>query len=453
MSRKTKIIISVVVLVVIVGAVAYFALGSKGSGPQIDTATVAKKDLAVTVTASGKVEAGVQAEVFAPTQGTLSDVFVTDGQSVKAGQKLAQMDVAPIKAQLAQAKSGLATARAQYLNAGATGGGSSDRAAAKAAVTAANASVTAAKAGASAALAAYKSATDAYDMASAMLPSNSPTLTSLSLAQDQAYAGYRSAQAGVKQALAGLKQAQAGLSKVDAADPSASKAAAKAGMDAAQQSIDLLQKQVDDATLVAPIDGVVVFGSPAGSAALLAAGGSAGTLAEGSAVTPGSAVFTVVDLGALKFTAEVDEADIDRVKAGLESEITLDAFPGETFKTKVTLLNPTAQPTATGGTIFAVELPLTDTGKNILIGMKGDATIKVSSTGAALTIPVEALFSEGGTDFVYVVENAKLKKTEITVGATTDTEVEVMQGLSDGQVVALSGSTQFTDGMAVRVKK
>jgi hypothetical protein len=53
---------------------------------------------------------------------------------------------------------------------------------------------------------------------------------------------------------------------------------------------------------------------------------------------------------------------------------------------------------------------------------------------------------------VYVVENNTLVKTEITVGATTDTEVEVLQGLEEGQVLALSGSTQYTDGMSVRVK-
>jgi multidrug efflux pump subunit AcrA (membrane-fusion protein) len=58
--------------------------------------------------------------------------------------------------------------------------------------------------------------------------------------------------------------------------------------------------------------------------------------------------------------------------------------------------------------------------------------------------------SEGGTDYVYVLAAGKLKKTEITVGATTDTEVEVLDGLAEGDVVALSGATQYTDGMAVR---
>ncbi|TLM97328.1 MAG: biotin/lipoyl-binding protein, partial [Actinobacteria bacterium] len=186
MSRRTKIIIGVVALVVIVGAVAYFALGSKGTGPQIDTAVVAKKELAVTVSASGKVEAGVEAEVFAPTQGTLSDVYVTDGETVTAGTKLAQMDTGPMKAQLAQAEAGLAAAKAQYANADAAGGSSADVAAAQAGVTAAKAGVTAAQAGEGAALAAYNAASDAYDAAQAFLPSNSPTLTTLAVAQDQA---------------------------------------------------------------------------------------------------------------------------------------------------------------------------------------------------------------------------------------------------------------------------
>jgi HlyD family secretion protein len=200
---------------------------------------------------------------------------------------------------------------------------------------------------------------------------------------------------------------------------------------------------LEDATLEAPIGGVVIFNAP---------GGITAKATEGSAVSPQAAPFTVVDMDALKFTAEVDEADIDRVRKGMKASITLDAFPGEEFPTTVTRINPAAQATATGGTIFAVELDLSGTDKHILLGMKGDTDVEVSSRGAAITIPVEALFSEGGTDFVYSVVAGKLKKTEIEVGATTDTEVEVLSGLTAGDVVALSGSTQYADGMSVRTK-
>jgi hypothetical protein len=90
---------------------------------------------------------------------------------------------------------------------------------------------------------------------------------------------------------------------------------------------------------------------------------------------------------------------------------------------------------------------------SVLLGMKGDAKIEVSALPDAITIPVEALFNENGKNFVYLVENGKLKKTDVTVGATTDTDVEVTKGVEPGQTVALSGATQFTDGMTIRVKK
>jgi hypothetical protein len=136
----------------------------------------------------------------------------------------------------------------------------------------------------------------------------------------------------------------------------------------------------------------------------------------------------------------------------MAADVTLDAFPGETFKTTVVHINPAAQPTATGGTIFQVELSIAGTGKSILLGMKGDATIQVSAVDGALTIPVEALFNQNGQNFVYKVNNGKLEQTNITVGATTDTSVEVIKGLSDGDVVAKAGATQYTNGMAVKVQ-
>jgi len=458
-SKRTKIILGIVALVVVVGGVGFAVLGSQGAGPEVETATVEAKDLAVTVTASGKVEAGVSSDVFPPTAGTLDEIYVSDGETVTAGTRLAMMDTQALELQVKQAKAGLAAAQAQLKNVNATGGGSADVKAAQSSVNAASAAVTAAKQQRTAAVSqqsaaklGWENASDAYDAAKLVYPSTSPTLTALAAAEAQAEAGYRQATAGVSQANAGVSQAQAGLdgaraqlARAKGANPASQRAAAEAGVRQAAAGLEAAEDALDKATLVAPIDGVVIFNAP--GAAL--GGGSPAT--EGSAVSPQAAPFTVVDLAALKFTAEVDEADIERVKPGMQVVVTLDAFPGEEFKSTVTRINPAAQPTATGGTVFEVEILLEDMGSDILLGMKGDADIEVSSRGSALTIPVEALFSEGGTDYVYSVVDNKLKKVEITVGATTDTEVEVLEGLEEGAVVALSGSTQYTDGMPVRM--
>lgn len=490
-SKRARIIAAVVGIAVVVGIVAFIALGSKGGGPEVEASTATKKELAVTVTASGRIDAGVRADVFPPTAGTLDTIFVSDGETVTAGQKIAAMDTAPIELQVAQARAGLSQARAQLAAIDSQAPGGADLTAARANVDAAYAAYLAAKAGLDAvddqvptdaqidaASASTAVALDAYESALAAFeayPSNDATRAALQATRDQAYVAYLSAKAaeetlktadisaaraqasaGVQQAFAAYKGAQAQLAKLRGSDTSAARRAAEAGVRSAAEALSLAEDTLDKATMEAPIDGVVIFNAP-GAAAMAAAAGAgtgagAGDITEGSSVSPAAAPFSVVDLGAVRFTAEVDEADIERVAVGMKGSVTLDSFPGEEFSSQVVRVNPVAQATATGGTVFEVELALDDTGKDVLIGMKGDATIEVSSRGAALTIPVEALFSEGGTDYVYVVKAGKLKKSEITVGAQTDTEVEVLGGLNEGDVVALSGATQYTDGMPVRTK-
>ncbi len=447
MSKRAKIIVAVIALLGVGAAVAFAVLQAQGGGPEVETATVVEKELAVTVTASGRVETGLSAELFPPTAGTIDTIFVSDGDTVSAGDRIAVMDTAPLKAQVAQASAGLAAAKAQLANVGVAGGGAADVKAASEQVTAAKAGLEAGKASVALAQNGLKGATDAYEAAVAVLPSGSPTLTALANAKDQAKTGLAQAKAGAAQAQAGLAGARAQLARAKAGDPAAQTRAARQGVSQAGEMLALARETLEKATMVAPIDGVVIFST--GAAAL----GAGAKPTKGSAVSPQAAPFSVVDFSALKFTAEVDEADIERIEVDMETNVTLDAFPEDTFMSKVARINPAAQPTPTGGTVFTVEMDLSGVAKRVLLGMKGDAEIEVSSRGAALTIPVEALFSEGGTDFVYTVVSGKLVRSEITVGATTDTEVEVLSGLTKGDTVALSGSTQYVNGMMVREKK
>ena len=494
MSRRTKVIIAVAVLVALAGTAAYFVLRSRGAGPEIDTAVVEQRELSVSVQASGKVATGVKADLFPPTAGTLDEVFVRDGEKVTAGQKIAVMDTAPLEVQVAQAEAGLEQARAQADAVDQQAPSASDITAAQAGVDAASRAYSAAKAaqeevgtkaptdaqieaahaGTVAAKAAYDAANDVYKAAKAAVeasaaptPAARAALTQAEVAKDQAYAAYLSAKAtensltatsldaaeeqakaAVDQAYAALKSAEAQLDKLRRTSTSASEAAASSAVAQAEEALALAQSSLEKATFVAPIDGVVLF-NPIGTPG---ADGETQKATAGAAVGPQAAPFTVVDLSGVRFTAEVDEADVDSVAVNMPGIIQLDAFPGESFKSKVVDVRTAAQLTSTGGTIFPVDLSLDDAGKNILIGMKGDAEISVSSVGNAVVIPIEALFDQNGKSYVYVVKDGVLNKTDIMTGSVTETTAQVLNGLEPGQVVALSGSVEYTDGMAVRTK-
>ncbi|MDZ4178842.1 MAG: HlyD family efflux transporter periplasmic adaptor subunit, partial [Coriobacteriia bacterium] len=167
-----------------------------------------------------------------------------------------------------------------------------------------------------------------------------------------------------------------------------------------------------------------------------------------------SAPFTVVDLSAVRFVAEVDEVDIGRIKRGMDVVVNLDAFAAESFESTVTQILSVATLTATGGIVFPVQIDLSGVSADLLIGMKGDASIEIDSVPDAVTIPIEALFDEGGASYVYTVGAGEvLKRTQVQIGTLTETRVQVTSGLSDGDVVALSGPVELEDGMRIRAKR
>jgi multidrug efflux pump subunit AcrA (membrane-fusion protein) len=68
-------------------------------------------------------------------------------------------------------------------------------------------------------------------------------------------------------------------------------------------------------------------------------------------------------------------------------------------------------------------------------------------------VPIEAILDDNGKKFVFVVgADSKVKKTEVTTGALTDTSAQVLTGLSEGDTVATSQLTTLTDGMTVRAQ-
>lgn len=494
MSRRTKVIAAVAALVVIGGVAVALAVGG-GRAVEIETATAADQDLAVTVTASGRVESGMRADVFPPTAGVLESVVVADGDQVSAGMVVARLETAPIEAQVVAARAALSAAESQLAAVDDQEPRSADLEAARAGTSAAwqayqsalvaldhvglqaptKADADAAAAAKTAAFSAYSSAKTSYnalkasvDASAFPMPESLAALDSAKVAMDQAYAGYTQAVAAQSkidaydgavlraqsesardQAYAGYLSARAQQSKLEGTSLSSQRAAAQAGVDQARKALALAEETLDDADLVAPIDGVILFnalGSPA-------ADGRVARAAKGAAVAPQAPPFTVVDLGGLVFSAEVDEVDVDKLEAGMSGVIELDALPSEEIGTTLSTVRSAATQTPTGGTVFAVEFPVEEVDAKVLIGMRGDVTIEVDAVPDAVVVPVEALFDEGGTTYVYVVDGELLSRTKVTVGTVTETQVQILSGVSAGDVVALSGQTELVDGMRVKASK
>ncbi len=493
MSSKTKVIGAVAGLLIVGSIAAAVAYNATRPAATVDVATAATGDIAVTVTAAGSVESDARGDVFPPTAGVLAVVSVVDGQRVVAGEVLATLDPEPLDLAIVQAEAGLAQAEAglravddqapgsaelqaaraatdaawqAYRSAQAAAAAVSDQAPGDAERRAAAAATQAARAAFDQAVAAYDALKAAYDFAPS--PSAEASLTAAGVARDQARAAYLGAQAterslasvdlssqqaatdaGVAQAHAAYLSAKAQQEKLEDADVSPQRAAARAALEQAREALALAESNRAKATMRAPVDGTVLF-NPLGTPA---ADGTVPKATPGAAVAPQAAVFTVVRLDMVRFTAEVDEVDVALVETGMAAIVRLDALTDRSFETTVSEIRPAATFTPTGGTVFPVYLRVAASDVNVLLGMKGDAEIEVSRVSSVVTLPIEALFDDATGSYVYTItEDDRLVRTPVELGALTESVIEIRSGVRAGDRVALAGAEELADGMRVSVR-
>lgn len=416
MKRKTLVATGIATAVVVALGAGY-AYSASSNRPVVGTARATVAALDVTVSASGALVAARTAGVYAPTSGTLASVRVHDGDTVKAGATLATMTTGPLKLAVAEAKAAHTAARAQIEAIDNGLPSAIERSAADAALSAARSQVsTAAKN--------YAAYLDDYrDASSDEQRQMRPTLRTLSTAKASANAT--------------LKSAQAALGRLSASGRVAlARTAANQAVSATGTALDQAEANLSKATLKAPFAGTVTLH---------------GTVEKGSGVTPGVAVFTVADPKRMEFEAQVNESDIAGVAAKQPATVTLDAF-ADGFTGQVTRVRTTAQTSTTGSITFAVRIAFDAGSSRLFAGMSGSADITVQSIPDALTVPVESVLTTGATRTVFLIgADGIAHRREVTVGASTDTAVQIVSGLSAGDTVATTGASALTDGQQVRV--
>ncbi len=153
-------------------------------------------------------------------------------------------------------------------------------------------------------------------------------------------------------------------------------------------------------------------------------------------------IATVADLDKINFIGEVDESDIAKVQTSQPSKIKLDAFEDKDLDTQVDVIGQKAITTSTGSTAFQAFFKMQNN-QNIRIGMNGTASIVVASAQNVKSVPFEAIIDD---KFVYVKSGNKFVKKEIKKGIESDTEVEIVSGLSEGDLILTAGVDELKKG-------
>ncbi len=149
-------------------------------------------------------------------------------------------------------------------------------------------------------------------------------------------------------------------------------------------------------------------------------------------------IATIPNLKTLESQAVVKEIDISKVKLNQEVKLSIDAFPKEVFKGKITKIANIGQ--AISGTRmngFTILINIENTNKKILPGMTTYNKIIISNIDSALVVPREAIFGNDSIKYVYKKSLNNIKKVNVIISGENETHMRVIEGLKEGDKVLL----------------
>lgn len=341
-------------------------------GRNVNTITVAREDIQAKVSANGKIQAVKKVDITANTMGQVTRLAVKEGDRVKAGDFLLEIDPAQSKAMVDGREASLGASRQQLEDA---------------------------KARLAQAQSDFQRA-DSNRKAGIIAQAEFERIqTSLQTAQ----AAFQSANLNIEQNKASLDQAK-----------------------------DSLRKTV----LTAPMDGVVTAKRiEQGETAII-----------GMQNNPGTVLLTISDMSRVEAEMEVDEASIPHVQMGQRAEVRIDAYPNQTFDGEVTEVGGSPLVKAGQEAIkFKVKVWIKNPPSTIKPGLSSQAEIFTGRREKALAVPIQALVmkekaAEKGKpakdeEGVYQIEGGKAVFRGVKTGLLGELNVEVIEGVKEGQTV------------------
>ncbi len=204
------------------------------------------------------------------------------------------------------------------------------------------------------------------------------------------------------------------------------------------------------------------------------------TVTGSGSFNAGTVIATVADLGTMLVKAGINEVDIGKIHLGQATRVTLDAFPRVLFAGTIGRIAPAAR-LDDQVKVFDVEIDLDELGHELRTGMTANIEIRGEIRAQVLSVPVESVFIRGEEEMVYVLRDTPLPKKSaekegegaegegvadsaekwrddprqewrrwfeerrVATGIASTTEVEIVEGIEEGEKVALADPSRPQD--------
>jgi RND family efflux transporter MFP subunit len=249
---------------------------------------------------------------------------------------------------------------------------------------------------------------------------------------DNARNGYNvaAAQLAVAENTMALHPDQVRIAEAQIESDRAAQRVADAEVSRREAALGITKKRLGDTTIRAPFAGLI----------------AKRLINAGEYVKENTGVFNLVALDPLKYTGAIPERYAPELKIGQRIELTVEAYPGQSFPGQVTRLSPAVEVQTRS---LALEGRVGNGDGKLRPGFFTKGVVLSRKDAAVAFVPAEALVYSVGISKVFVVADGKAQERIVKAGARQGAWVEVAEGVKPGEVVAASNLTQLFQGAPV----
>jgi multidrug efflux pump subunit AcrA (membrane-fusion protein) len=360
------------------------------------------------VTATGTITAYRESKIGPKISGRCERILVEEGDHIKEGQIIAQLDQSSLIIAKKQAQAALATAKAT-LNKVLAG-------TRQELIDQAEADFTSAKAN-------LDWAQKEFTRNEALYRRHVISPKSLDSVKMQ----LQVAEAQYKKAEEYLEMAKRGSTQEDIA-------VARAQVSQAEVALRMAEQNLEDSVVVAPFAGVVVqrFKNEG----------------EYLTSTPDTPIIHIADLHKVKVEVGIPENKIQDLSLGQKAEVTVDGYPEEVFHGSVSLIRPLIDSQTR---TFPVKLEVPNPDSRLKPGMYARVKITLIEKNGVPIISRDSVLERDGVSYVMLAHESKAREQPIKAGLAEGSRVEVLEGVSPGDLVIMSGHQSLKSGMTVKI--
>lgn len=409
-SKKKLIIAGIVLAVVAVGSISIFSKSKKVEVKQdvknVKTQKVTTGTISTNIEYASNLKPEKEVIVFPKAGGKVSTVNVNVGDKVSVGQTLFTLETTDYAAQLEQAQAGVSAASANLERTSDSGFAQqllqAEQVLGKLQIQ-------------------YNTVKDSYDRTQTLYSAEAVSKKEL----DDAASQYDAVTID-------LKNAEDNLNLLKSkSGPQATKAA-EAAVEQAQAGVNAVQNQIDNATITAPIAGVVSEKAV-----------EVGQLASGQ-----SGSVTVIDYSNLTAEINVPDKMLAQIQVGQSVQVDINALPNKKIVGVIDNISPN---TSSKNNFYVVKVKIDNSNDDIKSGMFAKISLSAENKSNILMVPNETIKMENGVNYLYTVDNGEVKKIAIETGISNEKFTEITSSIEDGLDVITEGQNLLSDGEKVNL--